>query len=103
MLQTHGGEEIAMNNGVIFPVDVSVSFGIELVSSPHLVNIKFKVRGIPSKNNPNRYRPFYRRVKVVTPLIILDKVNRRIICHTTLVLKIKAQIAEQTGMWEVRA
>jgi hypothetical protein len=64
----------------------------EILTSPEAVKIEIRVRGIPAKNKPNVHRPFYRKTKVIMPLVFWS--NGRIICHPSIAPQVEAAIRD---------
>jgi len=68
---------------------VSQAFGVQVISSDLCVKYVNRVRGIPAGRKPNRYRPFYRKVRVKIPLVYLITNKNAIVAYPSIVEKIK--------------
>jgi hypothetical protein len=66
--------------------------GINVITDPNCYETVRKVRGIPAGRKPNRYRPYYRRVTIRTPIMYL--VNKTLVCHPTLEAEIRNKFTE---------
>lgn len=66
--------------------------GLRVVVSEFAYEIIVNVRGFPVKNKPNRYRPIYRKVKIIKPLIY--RMGDQIICHPSVLAKIQSAVAQ---------
>lgn len=82
------GQADWINDRIGFTGSLGHLVGLQIIISKHAVKTKFCVRGIPAGRKPNRYRPYYRRVRVNTPLMYLLKPNT-VICHPSLDEKIR--------------
>lgn len=67
-------------------------FGIPVIVSPHCYTTKVVVRGIADSRRPNNKKPFYRKVVIQVPHIIMT--SGMIVVHPSTMAKLEAAVKE---------
>jgi len=69
-------------------------FSMKIISDINCVSVTYKIRGIPAAHKPNSNRPYYRRVRIIKPLIYYVQ-GKGFICHPSLVREVEAKLREE--------
>ncbi len=68
---------------------------MKIITSPNCVKVEIKTFGIADRRRPNGKKPLYRRIQKITPTAYLLIHQQTIVCHPSLLVKLKAAIAKK--------
>lgn len=76
-------------------------FGMKIITDVNCYKTKTIMYGTADKNRPNNKKPLYRKKTIVIPLMYMVK-GLGIICHPSLIPKIKAAIEDENKRMTVK-
>jgi hypothetical protein len=64
----------------------------KIIEDKYCYKVYIKVRGYPAAHHPNRNRPYYRRVKVIKPLMFYMREQNTFVCAPSLIYELRRKL-----------